>query len=97
MKEEPLPKVKDINHLHNLLFTRELTRHSMSGYLLGLDRSRANEHLMSHIYKGEYDGPMEGMCSKAPYSIFRNNLTRGICRTCLKNTMKDINTITHTH
>ncbi len=94
-KEFPLPVVKDIGHLYNLLFSMELTRHSMVGYVLGLDRSRNNEHLVSHIYKGEYDELEKGMCPRAydkygGFSIFRNNITRGICRTCLKNTLKDI-------
>lgn len=94
--EKPLPKIETIGQLKNALFFNRLTRHNIVGYVLGLDRSRPNHNLVSHIYKGEYDELEKGMCPKAydehgGFSIFRNNLTKGICRNCLKNTFDDIN------
>jgi len=94
-KEQPLPKIVTISELHYALFQMKLTRHSMDGYVVGLDRSRPNDNLLSHIYFGEYSELKKGMCAKAynkngGFSIFRNNIARDICRNCLKNTLKEL-------
>lgn len=97
MKEEPLPKIKTIGQLEMAMMMCQLTRHNMVGYITGLTRRVAPaDNYVSHIYKGEYDSIEKGMCKKAynyppsGFSIFRNNVTKGICKTCLKNTLKDL-------
>lgn len=96
MKEEPLPKTETIGQLVGHLFMMRLTRHNMVGYVTGLDRSRVDtDNIVSHIYKGQYDDLEKGMCKRAynkngGFSIFRNNVTKGICRICLRNTFKEL-------
>ena len=67
---------------------RKLLDFSMPNYLIGLNR--LNERAVSHIYKGTMGNIKKAMCNKVPSSIWRNNLGSGICKTCLKNTLKDI-------
>lgn len=78
--------------LHNDLFRCEA-----KGFVLGLNRipdPKCNK-LSSHIYRGTFTDPKEPMCprgynrGKEGYSIWRNNIGKGICRTCLKNAAKE--------
>lgn len=79
----------------------KLLQAEMPGYILGLERTPGAEfRFVSHIYKGNFDGPLEPMCKKGwnrdkgkGFSIWRNNLGRHICRNCLKNTLKELNPI----
>lgn len=103
MKEKPLPKISTIGELVKAMLYRDLTRHYSVGYVLGVDRStwKDSEKLISHIYKGKYDELEEGMCKRASdkngyFSIFRNNEGRGICKICLRRTLKELNpTLSH--
>lgn len=97
MKDKPLPKIETIGQLHNAMFKMELTRYNSIGYVLGLERTPyAENRFMSHIYKGQFDELEKPMCSrgwnrgKDSFSIWRNNIGKGICRNCLKNTLKDL-------
>lgn len=75
---------------------RKLFYNKMEGYILGLDRSpNAEYRFVSHIYKGTFHNPEKPMCKKGwnrddgtGFSIWRNNLGLGICKICLKNTLK---------
>lgn len=72
----------------------KLITHDYPGYILGLDRLKPAAR--SHIYKGTFSDPEEPLCPKGyredgSYSIFRNNLGSGVCRTCLKNLISLIN------
>ena len=77
----------------------KLIKCEMDGYIIGLDRSyNSDKIVVSHIYKGTFDEPEKPMCKKGwnrnngtGFSIWRNNLGLGICKTCLKNTLKEIN------
>lgn len=60
-------------------------------YILGLDRVERSEYKSSHIYKGNFSEIEKAMCSRASNSIWRNNLGNGICKICLKNTLKEYN------
>lgn len=98
MQDAPLPKIETLGRLHNALFMFKLTRHNSVGYILGLDRSpNAESRFVAHIYKGQYDDIEKPMCKrgynrgKTGFSIFRNNYGKGICKTCLKNTLKELN------
>lgn len=97
-KENKLPEYLTMGELYKELFFFRLTRHQIPGYFIGLERSEnAENRFVSHVYNGLYDGPMVPMCArgynrgKDSFSIFRNNLGRGICKVCLKNTLKKIN------
>jgi hypothetical protein len=69
----------------------------MDGYIIGLDRSVEHfESRHSHIYKGTFSEPTRAMCKygcdeDGGFSIFRNNPGIGICKNCLRNTLKDLN------
>ncbi len=97
MKEKPLPKIETLGQLTAAMFKNELTRHNIVGFVTGLNRRIDNpDSYVSHIYKGKFSELEKGMCNKAynyppnGFSIFRNNVTKGICKTCLKNTLKDL-------
>lgn len=68
----------------------------MPGFILGLDRSvDAEKRFMSHIYRGSFMEPGDPMCERGwnrlgGYSIWRNNIGRGICGICLKRVEKEI-------
>ena len=70
----------------------------LPGYILGLERGyEAEKRFVSHIYKGQYDNLEKPMCKRGwnrdegtAFSIWRNNIGRGICKNCLKNTLKEI-------
>lgn len=57
-------------------------------YITGLDRN--DQHLVAHLYVGEFDDPGDPMCARgwnrsdgSSYSIFRNNVgNAGICQVC---------------
>ena len=77
--------------LHNDLFKMEA-----KGFLLGLERSPGSENRhMSHIYRGDFGDVGEPLCPKGynrgkdGFSIWRNNIGKGICRMCLKNAAKE--------
>lgn len=90
-------EIKTINDLELALFNCELTGWDKVGYSTGVDRSLRGQQglLRSHIYKGEYDNLEKPMCNRGyrdkknkSFSIWRNNFGSGICRNCLKNTLK---------
>lgn len=73
----------------NEIYAR-LLNHNMPGFIIGLDRSaNAGTRFVSHIYRGSFSNPGDPMCPRGwnredGYSIWRNNLGRGICKTCLR-------------
>ena len=78
---------------------RKLIDAEMDGYIIGLNRSIDDEYValryVSHIYRGDFDEPEVAMCPKGmdkdgSFSIWRNNLGTHICKTCIKNTLKEI-------
>jgi hypothetical protein len=81
----------------NEIFTR-LLNHDMPGYIIGLDRSpNAAIRFVSHIYRGTFSDPGDPMCPRGwnrdegnGYSIWRNNLGRDICRSCLRAVAKEL-------
>lgn len=60
-------------------------------YIEGLDRNDMHT-VVSHLYKGDYDGEMIPMCLRGwnrsdgeGFSIFRNNTSdKGTCKICLR-------------
>ena len=78
------------------IFAR-LVNHNMPGFIIGLDRSpKAAQRFVSHVYRGTFDDPGNPMCSRGwnrdggnGYSIWRNNLGRDICKSCLKAVEKE--------
>lgn len=38
----------------------------------------------SHLYRGTFNDIQGGVCAKAPASILRNNLGRGLCKVCVR-------------
>lgn len=74
----------------------KLIDNDLPGYLIGLERTPGSEYnKVSHIYKGEFNNIEKPMCKRGynradGFSIWRNNLGKWICRTCLKNTLKDL-------
>lgn len=96
-KEEKLPIPENIQHLKEMFWTHELTRWRMTGYVTGVDRSDypASLNKVTHVYKGSYGELEKSMCKNGMkdggFSIFRNNISyKGICKTCLKNTYKEL-------
>ena len=79
---------------------KKLIDNEMPHYILGLDRSYGAEfRFVSHIYYGKNDKmfPEKPMCKKGwnrdngkSFSIWRNNLGKNICKTCIKNTLKQL-------
>jgi len=75
-----------------------LLRGEIPGYIIGLERTPGAENrFMSHIYEGSFDDPGDPLCPKGwnrdngkGYSIWRNNLGRGICRNCMKKLTKSL-------
>lgn len=58
-------------------------------YVTGLDRN--DQHLVTHLYCGEFGDPGDPMCIRGwnrsdglGYSIFRNCGLDRICKTCLR-------------
>lgn len=73
----------------------KLLKSEMDGFLLGLDRIPVPEcnRKKSHIYKGEFNSIEKPMCPKGynrsyGFSIWRNHAGAGICKNCIKNTVK---------
>jgi len=70
----------------------KLVKHELEGFITGLQRVHDNP-TVAHIYRGTFSEPAEGMCKRAPNSIFRNNFGEGgfmgICMVCLKKVMKE--------
>lgn len=72
----------------------------MPGYILGLERTPGAENrFMSHIYQGTFSEPGDPLCPKGwnrdngeSYSIWRNNLGRGICGNCMRKLLKELPT-----
>ena len=77
---------------------KKLIENEMPGFIIGLDRSPNSQYrFRSHIYKGDFSEPGDPMCPRGwnrekgeSYSIWRNNLGTDICRTCIKNTLKEL-------
>jgi hypothetical protein len=78
--------------LHN-----DLLKNEAAGFILGLNRIPEPEclRLSSHIYRGTFNEVGDPMCPRGwnrgedGYSIWRNNIGKGICRTCLKAAAKE--------
>ena len=78
---------------------RALINKELDGYILGLERTPgADIRFVSHIYQGTFSDPQEPLCPKGwnrdnghAYSIWRNNVGRGVCKFCLKKLYKILN------
>lgn len=62
------------------------------GFISGLERTPgADMRFVAHLYEGPYHDPGLPMCSRGwnrdagtSYSIWRNNLGKGVCKTCTR-------------
>jgi len=76
----------------------KLLNNKLEGFTLGLKRTHnAHNRLVSHIYKGSFNKLEKPMCKRGwnrnngkEFSIWRNNLGKGICKICIKNTLEEL-------
>lgn len=62
----------------------------LDGYITVVDRSKDYPVGMTHIYRGTFNEPEEGLCRYSPDSFFRNNYTNKFCKLCLKRLEKEL-------
>ncbi len=76
MREDPLMKLINCD---------------LEGYITVVDRSKDYHVRTTHIYRGTFSEPEEGLCRYSPDSFFRNNFNGEFCKLCVKNLLKEIN------
>lgn len=77
---------------------KKLTDGTLDGYITGIDRSKDGdfENLSTHIYRGTFSNPEEGLCKwsmndDGGFSIWRNNVSRrGFCKICLRKLLSEL-------
>tara|TARA_R110000868_G_C10925066_1_gene765958 strand:+ start:1403 stop:1651 length:249 start_codon:yes stop_codon:yes gene_type:complete len=67
----------------------KLLNTELTGFIYVIDRSIINPRT-THIWSGTFSEPDKPMCKNAPYSMFRNNFAGKWCKTCVKNTLKEL-------
>jgi len=68
---------------------QKLLDFEMDDYLLGVNRLNIGNK--AHIYRGSFNEVGEGMCKKAPSLFARNDVGTGLCKMCIRFTLKEIN------